>query len=134
MPASTPLRLDAALVREAKATARLSKRSPPKQIEYWADLGRAVESMLNPEQLLAVREGLAKIVVQHTTGGPVSSEEVFAEVERRRGEGDLRASVSGAGVRYQRCPTRPGHLERVAADGVRTVGIFRDGRFVPVEP
>ena len=76
MSTSSPLRLDAALVRQAKATARLHRRSLPRQIEYWAELGRAIESMVSLEQLIAVQEGLARIVVHHADTGPVSSDEV----------------------------------------------------------
>jgi len=133
MSTSNPLRLDAALVRQAKATAQLYKRSLPRQIEYWAELGRALESMMSQEQLLAVREGLARIIVDHTAGGPVSAEEVFADVDQRRLEKNLGARVTSASVKYQKSQSHPGHLEQIASDGTRTVGMFKDGRFVPVE-
>ncbi len=134
MSTSNPLRLDAALVRQAKATARLYKRSLPRQIEYWAELGRSVESMLTQEQLIAIREGLATIVVAPSDSGPVSSNEVFGDIERRRSDEALSKSATGATVRYQTSESHPGRLERIAANGTRTVGVFEDGRFVPVEP
>ncbi len=134
MSTSNPLRLDATLVRQAKATARLYKRSLPRQIEYWAELGRSVESMLTQEQLIAIREGLATIVVDPSDSGPVSSDEVFGDIERRRSDEALSKSTTGATVRYQTSEFHPGRLERIAADGTRTEVVFEDGRFVPVEP
>lgn len=133
MSTSNPLRLDAALVRQAKATARLQKRTLPRQIEYWAELGRAIESMLSQEQLLAVREGLAKLVVDHISSAPVSSDEVFADVEQFRNDESSPAQVTRAKVRYQRSESHPGFLEQIATDGTRKVGEFKDGLFVPVE-
>ena len=100
MSTSTPLRLDAALVRQAKATARIYKRSLPRQIEYWAELGHAIESMVSQEQLIAVREGLARIVIDNISSGPVSPDEVFADVEQLRGDNDLGARVTSASVRW----------------------------------
>ena len=133
MSTSTPLRLDAALVRQAKATARIYKRSLPRQIEYWAELGHAIESMVSQEQLIAVREGLARIVIDNISSGPVSPDEVFADVEQLRGDNDLGARVTSASVSYQRSQSHPGHLEQIASDGTSTVGVFKDGRFVPVK-
>lgn len=134
MSTSNPLRLDAAFVQQARATARLYKRSVPRQIEYWAELGRAVESLLSQEQLIAVQEGLARIVIEQVSSEPVSPDEVFAEAEQQRRSRDLGARVTNAPVRYQRSQSHPGHLGRIASGGTRTVGVFRGGRFVPVEP
>jgi hypothetical protein len=90
--------------------------------------------MLTQEQLIAIRQGLASIVVDHTESGPVSSDEVFSDIERRRADEELYKSTTGAKVRYQTSDSHPGRLERISADGTRTVGVFEDGRFVPVEP
>lgn len=134
MSTSNPLRLNDALVRQAKAIARINKRSLPRQIEYWAELGRAVESLLTQEQLIAVREGLARIVVNPTDSQPVPSEALFSDIEEFRAAGTLAKRVTSASVRYQRSESHPGRLERIDADGTRTVGVFEGGRFVPVEP
>lgn len=134
MSSSSPLRLDAKLVREAKATARIYKRSVPRQIEYWAELGRAVESMLTPEQLIAVRQGVVRIAIESADSRPVSADEVFADIDNRRARGELASRVAEAGVRYQRSESHPGRLERIGDDGTRTVGGFEDGRFVPDQP
>ena len=44
---ATSVRLDDAFVSEAQVYAEVSKRSVPKQIEYWAEIGRIAED--NPD-------------------------------------------------------------------------------------
>ena len=41
--ATSPVRLNPNLITAAEREGMVQKRSTPKQIEYWADLGRAVE-------------------------------------------------------------------------------------------
>ncbi len=44
---TSPMRLDSALVAAAKREGSLKKRSAPKQIEFWAKIGKIVEE--NPD-------------------------------------------------------------------------------------
>nr|BBJ04579.1 hypothetical protein YBY_24280 [Marinobacter nauticus] len=39
---ATAIRIDDKLIREALAEAQVQRRSAPKQIEYWAEIGRIV--------------------------------------------------------------------------------------------
>jgi hypothetical protein len=133
MASPSPLRLDLELVRAASASARLHKRSVPRQIELWAEIGRAVEKSVSAEDLIAVREGLARIIVERGAA-TAEPEEVFAGLARARRRGELSDRVGESAVRYQSSPVRPGLLERIAGDGRRTFGRFVDGEFVPVEP
>ena len=133
MATSSPLRLDPDLVRAASAAARVHKRSVPRQIELWAEIGRAVEKNVSAEDLLAIREGLARIVLEK--GASVAEpDHVFARLEKSRAKGDLADRVCEAAVRYQSSPAMPGLLERIEPDGSRTTGRFVDGEFVPVKP
>lgn len=134
MAGSTPLRLDEELVRAAGAVGRLHRRSVPRQIEFWAEIGRAVEKRLSVEDLIAVREGLARLVVDRGISLPADPEEVLRDLETARAAGALADRVSESPVRYQACPGRPGLIQRIAADGTREVGRFRDGEFHPVGP
>jgi len=127
------MRLDIELVRAAEAVHKQQKRSVPRQIEYWAELGRAVEKVLDHNMIIAVTQGLAKIKVELAPSGPVSSTEVFAELEQARESGSLSARVTSSPVRYQASTSAPGCLEQIRPDGQRTVGRFRDGRFVPLD-
>jgi hypothetical protein len=131
MATSDPLRLDAELVRSARAAARLYKRSLPRQIEYWAEIGRALEREISAEDLLALREGLARLAVDRNVSVPVEPEEVYGALEASRSEGTLADRVCEPAVRYQSSPSNPGLLERIDSDGARTLGRFQSGEFVP---
>jgi hypothetical protein len=133
MASSSPLRLDPELIRAAGAAARLHKRSVPRQIELWAEIGRAVEKAISAEDLLAVREGLARLVLERGSAA-VESGDVLASLERARRRGELADRVCESPLRYQASPTRPGLLERIDAEGNATPGRFVDGEFVPAKP
>lgn len=125
------MRLDEDLVREAGHMARLQKRSVPRQIEYWAEIGKAVEKVLPPHTLMAIRQGLANIYVEMAPSTPVNSDDVWQEVEDSRQGNTLSTRVSEAPVNYQASPSAPGYLEQIQPDGTKIKGRFVDGRFVP---
>lgn len=133
MASSAPLRLDAELIRAASAAARLHRRSLPRQIEYWAEIGRAVEKRVAMEDLLAVREGLARLVVEKGALAEADPDEVFASLEQARQSGSLAQTVTTAQERYQSSPGRPGLLERISPDGRRVPGRFQNGEFIPID-
>ncbi len=133
MASSKPLRLDLELVHAAGAAAKRHKRSVPRQIEFWAELGRAVERSLDHEALIAVHEGLARLVVEMAPSAPVRSDDIFAALEASRSKGTLPDRVAEGPVRYQACPQRPGLLEQLRGDDSRVIGRFTGGRFVPIE-
>jgi hypothetical protein len=130
---SIPLRLSDQLVHQAEAEARVFKRTAPKQIEYWAELGRLVAHRVNQDEILALMEGLAQIRVEGLASRPVDPDEVVAAVEEQRTGGALSAAVTRAAVVYESSRSRPGMLDRIDADGTRETGHFRDGRFMPAE-
>jgi hypothetical protein len=128
---STALRLDDALVREAELEARLSKRTTPKQIEFWAEIGRVVAGELDPRDLIALTQGFARLRVEAAPGRQVDPDAVFASVRRERAAGSLPRRVTRAAVVYEASQTHPGQLDRVLPDGTRETGSFRDGEFHP---
>ena len=44
---ASPMRLDSGLIHEAEGVAERNKRSVPKQIEYWSQIGKIAEE--NPD-------------------------------------------------------------------------------------
>lgn len=130
MAISSPLRLDHKLVAAATAMGSLFKRTTPRQIEYWAELGRAVERELDAETVIALREGLAQLKVEPIQSAPIAADEVFANLDAMRGSGALSASVSSAKLRYQASITAPGLLEQLHPDGKRVLGRFANGQFI----
>jgi len=129
----SPVRLQEELMRRATLAGARHQRSAAQQIEYWASLGRSVSAMLDPDSLLAVQAGLARLHVQPITVAPVPPEQVFAALEADRIGGGLAESVTSAPVRYQTCSRHAGYLERLDRDGSRTVGHFVNGEFLPCE-
>ncbi len=109
-------------------------RSAAEQIEYWAALGRRVSRFVDPDSLLDVEAGLARLQVEPVVAPPVAPEAVFAAVERARQSGALPHLVTRAAIRYQASARQPGVLERITADGSRITGSFRDGVFIAEEP
>lgn len=126
---ASPMRLDPELVRAAEARGRLEKRSTPRQIEYWAELGRQLAGELSLEDVLAVRQGLARIRVEPVEAAPVDSEAVFARVDELREDGGLYEAVTDSDVYFEPSRSNPGMLDRVHPDGRRETGMFRDGEF-----
>src|SRR5271167_1829526 len=51
---SQPVKLSDVLVLDARLTGRVCERSIAGQIEYWANLGRAIEPLLQGSQALAL--------------------------------------------------------------------------------
>jgi hypothetical protein len=132
MASSAPLRLDADLIRSAGAAARLHRRSVPRQIEYWAEIGRAVEKRVAAEDLLALREGLARLVVDKGAATPVEPDDVLSAIEAMQRSGELADRVCESQIRYQSASDHPGLLERIGPDGSRALGRFQNGAFVPI--
>ena len=129
--AASPVRLQEDLMQSATTTGKRQHRSAAEQIEYWASLGRSVANVVNPENLLAVTTGLARLKVEPIEVQPVDPESVFATLEDRRKSGALVESVTHSSVRYQASTTAPGLLDQIAADGQVTVGQFSHGKFTP---
>lgn len=134
MPKSaSPVRLREDLMQSASLTGSRHHRSAAQQIEYWASLGRQVAGFVDPDSLLDVAAGLARLRVEPILAQPVSPEAVFAAVEADRDSGMLSKKVSTATIRYQASRTHPGYLERIDDNGARTLGTFHGGVFTPAE-
>lgn len=119
---ASPVRLQDDLMRRAALAGARHHRSAAQQIEYWAALGQDVAALLDPDLLLDVKAGLARLRVEPVRAAAVAPESVFAALDAQRQIGSLAASVSTASERYQACPSRPGLLERIDNEGNRTAG------------
>ncbi len=129
----SPLRLNSALILAARKVGSMQKRSVPNQIEYWAELGRAVEHLLEPDDIYAIAQGLKKITVEAVASEALNPEEVFTSIENSRKNGALAKKTTSAQIYYETSLNRPGLLDRVnSTTGERQTGRFRNGKFIPV--
>lgn len=127
---TSPMRLDSALVAAAKREGSIKKRSAPKQIELWAELGKAVEHVLNYQDVFAVIQGLKKVKVESVESVAVDPVDVFNSLEDSRKKGELAEKVTSAVIYFEASQRRPGLLDRVnTATGERQTGQFCGGEF-----
>lgn len=131
--AASPIRLQQELMQAAESTAKRYHRSTAEQIEYWADLGRSVASVLDPDVLLSVVSGLTTINTERVHASPVDPELVFDALENERNAGRLPDAVSSSAVRYQASTQFPGYLEKIESNGHRITGHFKNGQFIAVD-
>lgn len=127
---TSPMRLSPELVETAGREAMITKRTIPKQIEFWAYLGKAVQNTVDYSDLIAVSQGLKKIRVEPVASSPIEPEDVFAELEKSREDGELSKRVTSTAVYYEASISHPGLLDQVdRATGQRRTGTFRNGKF-----
>jgi len=127
--ASSPIRLQDDLMKAAKLTGELFHRSAAEQVEYWADIGRSVSRMIDPDKLISIRAGLSQINVESVYSKPVNSADVFHNLEVKRKDGTLAQQVSNNSFKYQVSFSHPGYLEKIE-NGAITIGQFKNGEFV----
>ena len=131
--AASPVRLQDDLMQAAKLTGERFHRSTAEQIEYWADIGRKVSTVLDPDTLLSVTTGLAQVKVEPIFGKPIDPDEVFNLLEAQRQQGTLTQAVTNSVIKYQSSLTQPGYLERIDQKGNVLVGQFKNGEFIPAD-
>ena len=127
---SIPVRLDEKLFHDAEIEGISHKRSPPKQIEYWAEIGKAVAGFISSNELLALMQGFAQVHITPRSSKAVNPDNVFEKLEQDRQQGTLSQSVTQAKVWYEASLKHPGLLDKVSADGTRETGHFHHGEFI----
>ena len=131
MAATNPLRLDSALVIAAERAGSIYKRSTPKQIEYWAELGKAVERVVRIEDIIAVIEGVKKIVVEPVVSTNANPDDIFNSLENSRKNGDLEKKATSSAIYYESSLSHPGLIDQVnSTTGKRLTGHFHNSKFM----
>ncbi|MBE0436929.1 MAG: hypothetical protein IBX56_14125 [Methylomicrobium sp.] len=128
--AASPIRLQQELMSAAESTGKRFHRSTAEQVEYWAEMGRNVSALLDPDDLASIAAGLARLELVPVYGKPVDPDSVFQSLEVERTTGSLPQSVTGCTVKYQASWNHPGCLERIDRNGQITVGQYINGEFV----
>ena len=127
--AASPIRLESTLMKAATVASTTLHRSAAEQIEYWADIGRKVAKLIDPETLLAIDAGLVKITLEETPPVTANPDDVFERLQRDRKSGALSEAIAAKSIRYQACANHPGLLEQVHPDGRVLIGQFNNGEF-----
>lgn len=130
MTTAKPMRLSLSLVISAEKAGAIHKRTTPKQIEYWAEIGKNVERMINMDDILGVTHGFKKIKIEPFESLPVPPKDIFDELEGYRSSGDLSKHVTFSEIYYEISVKHPGLLDRVnTVTGERNTGQFFNGKF-----
>ncbi len=121
---SQPVKLSDALVLDARLAGKTVERSIAGQVEFWAKIGRAVESLLQGEQVLAL--------CRNAAARPLSAclKSVDSSEGRRRVSDYLHNQPY---PHYEPHPEKTGLLIRIEANDKRTVGRFVNREFQPVQ-
>ncbi len=125
-----PIRLDPELIALAKKEGSIKKRSVPKQIEYWAELGKAIEPVIDLKDVYAIIQGFIKINVEPLESKAVDPNKVFDSLEKNRKSGELARNVTTSSIYFEASQTKPGLLDRIdITTGTRQTGRFHNGKF-----
>lgn len=118
-----PVKLSDSLVLDARLTGEVAERSIAGQIEFWAQLGRAVESLLRVENVLALKK----------RGQAVPLSECLKTVNTPAGKARLERVLSARPFPHFEPAAEAGLLVRIDEDGTRTTGRFVNREFRPVK-
>jgi hypothetical protein len=121
---SQPVKISDELLLDARLTAEVAERSIAGQIEFWAQLGRAIEPLLEGSRALALRRA----------GAAVPLSEILASVDSAKGRQRVTSYLQSRPFpHYEPVRDRPGLLIRVDANGKRTTGRFVGREFKAVK-
>ena len=121
---SQPVKLSDALVLDARLACGAVERSIAGQVEFWARIGRAVEPLLQGEQVLAL--------CRKASAYPLS--DCLASVDSPEGRSRVADFLRTQPYpHYESHPDKAGWLIRIEANGKRTVGRFVNRQFQQVK-
>jgi hypothetical protein len=117
-----PVKLSEALVLDARLVGGTAERSIASQIEFWAGLGRAVESVLRTDSVLRLKQ----------RGEAVPLSDCLRTVDSKAGRARVKAHLAGRPFpHFEPAVDRAGFLVKIDEDGKRTVGRFVKRVFRP---
>ena len=117
---SQPVKLSDVLVLDARLIGEVAERSIAGQIEYWANLGRAIDPLLQGIQALALCKKASAL--------PLS--ECLETVDTPEGKARVKKYLETQPFpHYQQATEATGLLVRIEADGKRTIGRFVNRKF-----
>lgn len=120
---SQPVKLSDELVLDARTVGKIAERSIAGQVEYWARLGKSIESVLRGDRALALQQ----------SGAARSLEEILSSVDSDEGRERVRTYLESRPFpHFEPCPDEAGILIKIDEDGTRTRGRFVNRAFVEI--
>lgn len=118
-----PLRLDPALVNEARTAAPLFDRTTTAQVEFWAKLGKVAEAVFSTS---SVRKLKATARIENLA-------QVIADADSTEGRARFAALIHSKGVPlYRSAPGEQGIFIETQPDGAERRGRFVNRQFQPL--
>lgn len=118
-----PVKISDALLLDARKAGEVMHRSINGQIEYWAQLGRSIERLLNGQEIHRLR----------AAAPPPKLSEILATIGEPAGRARLQAVLDAKPFPHFRAvPGSRVLMERIDENGTSSVGQFIDRQFVPV--
>ena len=122
---SQPVKLSDGLVLDARLAGEVMERSIAGQVEFWARLGRSVETLLEGRKVFDL--------CRQRTAKPLS--ECLESVDTPAGREKVKAFLQSQPFpHYEPHPSAPGFLVRTDERGRRTTGRFINRKFQIVKP
>jgi hypothetical protein len=116
-----PVKLSDALVLDARLVGEATQRSIAGQIEFWARIGRGVESVLRVDSVLRLK--------RRGEAAPLS--DCLRSADTKAGRARVRSVLSDRPFPHFEPADRPGLLVKIDESGKRTVGRFVKREFRP---
>jgi hypothetical protein len=127
-----PVKLSDTLIATARKVAANADRSLARQIEHWSALGRAVESMLNTSDVLALKRTNSGHASQEDRDHGAEVAAALVRIAESKGRHMRGARGTRRRANYASDPALPGLVVRINDDGSRTPGRIHGRRFIPM--
>ena len=116
---SQPVKVSDTLILDARLTGEVAERSIAGQIEFWARLGRAIETLLRGDKALALRRA----------GDSQPLSECLNSVDSANGWQRVAEHLHKLPYPHYEPSDSPGLLVRIESNGKRTIGRFVNREF-----
>lgn len=131
MPTPVAIKVSSEFAESARAAAAAADRSLTGQVEHWAKIGRATESIL-PAQVAAALKACAGDL--HAIEDPAMRRSVLEalDVFRTKSPDDIRKLIGlDKTPAFEPDPAHPNGIIQVMPDGTRTRGVIKGRTFIP---
>ena len=124
-----PVKLSDELVETARREAASTDRSITGQIEHWVKIGRSVERVLRHQDIQTLKRAPTDLTLTAPMRQAIQA--ALARAMAGTDQRTLARRLRAGRTVYQSDSAGSGMIERIDADGKRTLGRFVNRKFVP---